>query len=132
MGRLHAVSVNFDLTGFTGFTGQAPCFEKAHCPQPFVQSVFFRFSHAQIYRLFKLCPKNAFFVSGNNTNNNCMKVELREKVEKAWEDRAMLSYPDVIEAIEATIDLIEQGAMRVAEPRSEEHTSELQSLMRIS
>ncbi|HEY9561958.1 MAG TPA: 2,3,4,5-tetrahydropyridine-2,6-dicarboxylate N-succinyltransferase [Anseongella sp.] len=45
-----------------------------------------------------------------------MKVELREKVEKAWEDRAMLSYPDVIEAIEATIDLLDKGALRVAEP----------------
>ncbi|HYH55634.1 MAG TPA: 2,3,4,5-tetrahydropyridine-2,6-dicarboxylate N-succinyltransferase [Anseongella sp.] len=45
-----------------------------------------------------------------------MKVELREKVEKAWEDRSMLAYPDVIEAIETTIDLLDKGELRVAEP----------------
>lgn len=45
-----------------------------------------------------------------------MKVELREKIEKAWDDRTMLSYSDVIEAIEATIDLLDKGELRVAEP----------------
>lgn len=45
-----------------------------------------------------------------------MKVELREKVEKAWEDRSMLEYGDVIEAIETAIDLLDKGQLRVAEP----------------
>lgn len=45
-----------------------------------------------------------------------MKEELREKIEKAWDDRTMLTYPDVIEAIVATIDLLDKGELRVAEP----------------
>ncbi len=45
-----------------------------------------------------------------------MKEELRVKIEKAWDDRTMLTYPDVIEAIVATIDLLDKGELRVAEP----------------
>lgn len=40
----------------------------------------------------------------------------KELVEKAWEDRSMLSYPDVIQAIEFVIEKLDKGEIRVAEP----------------
>jgi 2,3,4,5-tetrahydropyridine-2-carboxylate N-succinyltransferase len=40
----------------------------------------------------------------------------KELVEKAWEDRNMLSYPDVIQAIEFVIEKLDKGEIRVAEP----------------
>lgn len=45
-----------------------------------------------------------------------MKTELKKKIEKAWEDRSMLDFPDVLDALEETIDLLDKGVIRVAEP----------------
>lgn len=39
----------------------------------------------------------------------------KELIEKAWEDRNMLSYPDVIQAIEFVIEKLDKGELRVAE-----------------
>lgn len=40
----------------------------------------------------------------------------RELIEKAWDDRSMLDYPDVIQAIEFVIEELDKGRIRVAEP----------------
>ncbi len=45
-----------------------------------------------------------------------MITQYKELIEKAWEDRAMLSYPDVIQAIEFIIEELDNGRIRVAEP----------------
>lgn len=41
---------------------------------------------------------------------------LKDKVEKAWEDRSLLNYSDIILAIEEVIELLDKGQLRVAEP----------------
>ncbi|UKJ08789.1 2,3,4,5-tetrahydropyridine-2,6-dicarboxylate N-succinyltransferase [Solitalea lacus] len=41
---------------------------------------------------------------------------LKDKVEKAWEDRSLLNYSDIILAIEEVIELLDKGKLRVAEP----------------
>lgn len=45
-----------------------------------------------------------------------MLKKLQEQVEKAWEDRSLLNYSDTRQAIEDTIDLLDKGSLRVAEP----------------
>lgn len=40
----------------------------------------------------------------------------KELIEKAWDDRNMLTYPDVIQAIEFVIENLDKGELRVAEP----------------
>lgn len=45
-----------------------------------------------------------------------MITKYRELIEKAWDDRNMLSYPDVIQAIEYIIEELDKGRLRVAEP----------------
>lgn len=45
-----------------------------------------------------------------------MKAELRELVEKAWENRQMLTYDNVQDALEEVINLLDKGELRVAEP----------------
>jgi 2,3,4,5-tetrahydropyridine-2-carboxylate N-succinyltransferase len=42
--------------------------------------------------------------------------QYQETIEKAWEDRNMLSYPDTMKAIENVIDMLDKGQIRVAEP----------------
>ncbi|MEZ4721880.1 MAG: 2,3,4,5-tetrahydropyridine-2,6-dicarboxylate N-succinyltransferase [Flavobacteriales bacterium] len=44
--------------------------------------------------------------------------EMEELVNKAWENRALLSSTEVIECIEAMIDLVDKGQLRTAEPTS--------------
>lgn len=44
-----------------------------------------------------------------------MITKYKELIEKAWEDRNMLSYPDVIQAIEIVIEKLDKGELRVAE-----------------
>jgi 2,3,4,5-tetrahydropyridine-2-carboxylate N-succinyltransferase len=44
-----------------------------------------------------------------------MASKYKEIIEKAWEDRNMLTYPDVIQAIEFTIEQLDKGELRVAE-----------------
>ncbi|HLA55287.1 MAG TPA: 2,3,4,5-tetrahydropyridine-2,6-dicarboxylate N-succinyltransferase [Flavobacterium sp.] len=41
---------------------------------------------------------------------------LRDTIEKAWEDRALLAQPETITAIRKVIDLLDEGILRVAEP----------------
>jgi len=44
--------------------------------------------------------------------------ELRQLIEKAWEDRSLLKDQATVETIEKTIALIDSGALRCAEPTS--------------
>jgi 2,3,4,5-tetrahydropyridine-2-carboxylate N-succinyltransferase len=44
---------------------------------------------------------------------------MREVIEKAWEDRSLLNQKEVKEAIEAVIEKIDKGTLRVAEPDEE-------------
>jgi len=41
---------------------------------------------------------------------------MHELIEKAWADRSMLRYPEVVEAVENTIARLDKGELRVAEP----------------
>ncbi|SMO74350.1 2,3,4,5-tetrahydropyridine-2,6-dicarboxylate N-succinyltransferase [Solitalea koreensis] len=41
---------------------------------------------------------------------------LKEKIEKAWEDRSLLNYSDFVIAIEDVIERLDKGELRVAEP----------------
>ncbi|MCB0763760.1 MAG: 2,3,4,5-tetrahydropyridine-2,6-dicarboxylate N-succinyltransferase [Flavobacteriales bacterium] len=41
---------------------------------------------------------------------------MQEEIERAWEDRALLKEPTVAKAIEHTIDLLDKGELRVADP----------------
>ncbi len=41
---------------------------------------------------------------------------MHELIEKAWTDRSMLRYPEVIDAVENTIARLDKGEIRVAEP----------------
>ena len=45
-----------------------------------------------------------------------MKTELKELVEKTWENRLMLTYDNVKDALEEVINLLDKGELRVAEP----------------
>ncbi|WP_204345641.1 2,3,4,5-tetrahydropyridine-2,6-dicarboxylate N-succinyltransferase [Psychroserpens algicola] len=42
--------------------------------------------------------------------------QLQEHIENAWNDRSLLSNQDTIESIRKVIDLLDEGALRVAEP----------------
>ena len=42
--------------------------------------------------------------------------ELKQTIERAWEDRALLKDPAVQESIRAVLDLLDKGTIRVAEP----------------
>ena len=44
---------------------------------------------------------------------------MKELIEAAWEDRALLQNPEIIKAIEAVIDQLDKGLLRVAEPRND-------------
>ena len=46
----------------------------------------------------------------------CLMKELREIIEKAWENREDLSKTEVQDAIRKVIDLLDAGSLRVAEP----------------
>ncbi|GAA5219906.1 2,3,4,5-tetrahydropyridine-2,6-dicarboxylate N-succinyltransferase [Membranihabitans marinus] len=41
---------------------------------------------------------------------------LQQIIEKSWEDRSTLESAETLEAIEAVVELLDQGALRVAEP----------------
>ena len=45
--------------------------------------------------------------------------KMRDIIEKAWDDRSLLSKPETIAAIEQVIEEIDKGRLRVAEPISE-------------
>jgi 2,3,4,5-tetrahydropyridine-2-carboxylate N-succinyltransferase len=66
------------------------------------------------YYFSPFCQKVAFSVI-------LRKVEkfMREVIEKAWEDRSLLSQKATIEAIEYVIEEIDKGRIRVAEPNVE-------------
>lgn len=48
-----------------------------------------------------------------------MKKELQELVEKAWENRALLSDSKVVEKIRSVVELLDKGELRVAQPTSD-------------
>ncbi|MCB9200628.1 MAG: 2,3,4,5-tetrahydropyridine-2,6-dicarboxylate N-succinyltransferase [Flavobacteriales bacterium] len=41
---------------------------------------------------------------------------MQQEIERAWEDRALLKDPAIVRAIEHTIELLDKGEVRVAEP----------------
>jgi 2,3,4,5-tetrahydropyridine-2-carboxylate N-succinyltransferase len=43
---------------------------------------------------------------------------MQELIEKAWDDRSMLADKEVMLAIEAVIERLDRGELRVAEPHS--------------
>ena len=43
-------------------------------------------------------------------------AEIKEDIEKAWEDRSLLRLDNIVKSIETAIDQLDQGEMRVAEP----------------
>ncbi len=45
-----------------------------------------------------------------------MYKELREKVEKAWDDKALLQEEQTIKAIREVVELMDKGKLRIAEP----------------
>lgn len=45
--------------------------------------------------------------------------KMRDIIEKAWDDRSLLSKPETVAAIEQVIEEIDKGRLRVAEPTSE-------------
>src|SRR3546814_9670473 len=72
-----------------------------------------------------------------DTAEDIMSEQLKSVIEAAWEARDQVSAAtrgEVREAVDAALSGLDNGSFRVAEKgaRSEEHTSELQSLMRIS
>ncbi len=46
--------------------------------------------------------------------------EIKEKIEKAWEDRSMLNDEGIKDAIYKAVDMLDKGEMRVAEPVGED------------
>ena len=48
------------------------------------------------------------------------KKNMREIIEKAWENRELLSQPEVQSAIRTIIDNLDKGKLRIAEPKNEE------------
>lgn len=42
--------------------------------------------------------------------------ELKKTIERAWDERSLLSSPEVKKAIDAVIDALDKGKLRVAEP----------------
>jgi len=46
--------------------------------------------------------------------------DLKSQIEKAWEDRSLLSNADTVEAIKAVIEQLDKGEIRVAEPNGTE------------
>jgi 2,3,4,5-tetrahydropyridine-2-carboxylate N-succinyltransferase len=47
-------------------------------------------------------------------------MEIREIIERAWEERELLQDPAVQEAVFKTVEMLDQGKLRVAEPAGEE------------
>lgn len=46
-------------------------------------------------------------------------MELKDRIEKAWEDRALLQQPSVQDDIRSVIEMLDKGKVRVAEPTAE-------------
>ena len=44
---------------------------------------------------------------------------MKEIIEKAWEDRSMLSNPEVQNTINAVIEELDKGRLRVAQPNED-------------
>ena len=45
-----------------------------------------------------------------------MYEELKQTIETAWTDRALLQKPEIAEAVRRTVELVDKGALRCAEP----------------
>jgi 2,3,4,5-tetrahydropyridine-2-carboxylate N-succinyltransferase len=46
-------------------------------------------------------------------------MELKQLIEKAWEDRALIQQPEVQVAIRSVVDQLDKGTLRVAEPAAD-------------
>jgi len=46
-------------------------------------------------------------------------MELKDRIEKAWEDRTLLQQPSVQDDIRSVIEMLDKGKVRVAEPTAE-------------
>ncbi|MBR1958099.1 MAG: 2,3,4,5-tetrahydropyridine-2,6-dicarboxylate N-succinyltransferase [Tidjanibacter sp.] len=46
-----------------------------------------------------------------------MYTELKNKIERAWEDATLLHEPEILDAIEQVVALLDRGELRVAEPK---------------
>jgi len=46
--------------------------------------------------------------------------DLKNQIEKAWEDRSLLNKPETVEAIKAVVELLDKGELRVAEPQGDD------------
>ena len=53
---------------------------------------------------------------GPNTISQTFTMELKQKIEAAWADRSLLHHADYSSAVEAVIEEIDKGRLRVAEP----------------
>ena len=45
--------------------------------------------------------------------------DLKNIIEKAWDDRSMLNQPETVEAIKAVVEQLDKGTIRVAEPQGD-------------
>lgn len=45
--------------------------------------------------------------------------DLKDIIERIWEDRNQLSLPESVEAVRKTVDLVDKGTLRVAEPKGD-------------
>jgi 2,3,4,5-tetrahydropyridine-2-carboxylate N-succinyltransferase len=48
--------------------------------------------------------------------NKNKEMEIRDRIREAWSNRALLSEPEYVEAVEVTINKLDKGEWRVAEP----------------
>ena len=46
-------------------------------------------------------------------------IEMKEIIEKAWEDRTLLQNKETIAVIETVVELLDKGKLRTAEPRED-------------
>jgi len=46
--------------------------------------------------------------------------DLKNQIEKAWDDRSLLNNPETVEAIKTVIEQLDKGEIRVAEPNGDE------------
>jgi len=46
--------------------------------------------------------------------------DLKNQIEKAWEDRSLLNNADTVEAIKTVVEQLDKGELRVAEPQGDE------------
>ena len=48
-----------------------------------------------------------------------MYTELKNRIERAWEDATLLHEPEILDTIEQVVALLDKGELRVAEPKED-------------